>query len=219
MLWRLSGGVRGLLNLASLAAIGILIPLRFGVGFVDPAVLLAYSAIAVLFTADFVARGVVGQSDAGLMRRVAIGGAVYGWACWAAILGAAFAALFRFGGRLELAPAALLASLGVFTICLAWLTAALGAVVSLSVYTVKAARDILRLGFFFLLLLFLLLPTLLPGGWQRAEMRMLHGEGLIRNLLYVCPALAFVGMGMLHRAERILEQRRLGLSILGEPKA
>ena len=131
------------------------------------------------------------------MRQAVFAGALYGWLCWAAILGASCAALLQMGGALDSLPLPTLTILALFTACLAWLTATLGALVALSVYSVKVARDMLRLGFFLLLLLLLAGPSLLPAAWRAALFKMLHGEGFIRNLLYVCPALVFLGLGVL----------------------
>jgi len=213
MFWQLAGGARGAMMVALLAAAGTLVPMKFGFLFLDPVILLAYVAVAVLFTSDFVARGVVGSTDPEAVRHTAILGTFYGWACWAAILGTAFVALAAMKGRPVLPPPFTLIALIIFTLAAAWLTACCTAVVSLNVLTVKTARDMMRLGFFFVLLVLLVAPRLLPPEWQRPVSRFVTGSSLRPLLLIACPVFLLAGAGLLRHTRRLILDRKAGLSI------
>ncbi len=198
---------------AFLAAAGTIVPMKFGYLFIDPVILLAYVAVAVLFASDFVARGVVGCTDTQIVRRAVIHGAIYGWCGWALILGVAFAALAAMKGRTVLPPAEPLLALIVFAFAVAWLTACLAAVVSLNVFTVKSARDMMRLGFFFILLLGLVGPRFLPAEWRQSLSRFLTGPMLPALLLCVSPVFLLVGAGLLRHTRHMSVERKTGLSI------
>ncbi|MGJ5816146.1 hypothetical protein [Paludibaculum fermentans] len=216
MLWQLVGGVRGLLMLAGLAAAGTLIPWKFGFMFLDPAIILPYTAIAILFASNFVAGGVVGQDDMGTIRGVTFGGTLYGWLCWVLILGTAFAALAAFRDRVVLPPAGMLTALALFTACVAWLSACLAALVAVQVFTAKAARDLMRMGFFFIVLLTLIVPRFLPAAWRASGAKVLTGEQLPLLLGIAGPVLVCLGFLALRRIPILLADRHLGLSITGE---
>ncbi|QOY87449.1 hypothetical protein [Paludibaculum fermentans] len=216
MLWQLVGGVRGLLMLAGLAAAGTLIPWKFGFMFLDPAIILPYTAIAILFASNFVAGGVVGQDDLATIRGITFGGALYGWLCWVLILGTAFAALASFRDRMVLPPSGMLAALALFTVCVAWLSACLAALVSVQVFTAKAARDLMRMGFFFVVLLMLIGSRFLPAAWRTSSAKLLTGEQLPLLLCAIGPVLAVLGVLALRRIPTLLADRHLGLSITGE---
>lgn len=213
MLWKLSGGVRGIILVAAIAAIGVLVPRRFGFLFLDPAILLLYSAIAVVFASNFVVRGVVDQSDGPAIRRIAIGGALYGWLCWLVILGAALAALSISASRPILPRAELSAALIVFTLSAAWLSACFAALVAITVTSEPTARGMTRMALFFILLLCIVVPRFLPGSWQSSLARFLTGESLGRYLLLISPVLVLGGLRLLRSVHSVLTDRSTPLSI------
>jgi len=198
---------------AFLAAAGTLVPYKFGYLFIDPVILLTYTAVSILFASNFVARGVVGCTDIETVRRLVIQGAIYGWVCWAAILGTGFAALAAMKGRAVLPPTFPLLALIVFTFSAAWITAGLAAVVSLNVYSVKTARDMMRLAFFFILLLLLAGPRFLPPEWRHSLSRLLTGSTLPPLLLGASALFLLMGAGVLRHIRRIIAERKTGLSI------
>ena len=167
-LWSLSGGARGLILVAAIAAIGVLVPRRFGFLFLDPVILLLYSAIAAVFASNFVVSGVAGEGVAGegvagesvagesdepLIRRVVLSGMLYGWLCWLVILGAALAALSSSAGRLVLPQSLLTVGLIAFTLSASWLSACFAARIAITMTSVQTARGMTRMAIFFILLL------------------------------------------------------------------
>ncbi len=202
--------------LAGLAAAGTLIPWKFGFLFLDPAIILPYTAIAILFASNFTAQGVVGQGEMGAIRSITLGGALYGWLCWVLILGTSFAALASFRERLVLPPAGVIVALALFTVCVSWLSSCLAALVAVQVFTAKAARDLMRMGFFFVVLLMLIVPRFLPAAWRTSTAKLLTGEQLPMVLFTAGPILAVLGLLALRRIPILLADRHLGLSITGE---
>jgi len=217
-LWKLSGGARGLILVAAIAAIGVLVPRRFGFLFLDPAILLLYSAIAAVFASNFVVTGVVGEGVAGesdepVIRRVVLSGMLYGWLCWLIILGAALAALSSSAGRLVLPQTLLTVGLIVFTLSASWLSACFAARIAITMTSVQTARGMTRMALFFILLLCIVLPRFLPGSWQSAIAGVLTSEHLGRNLILLSPILVHTGYRLLAAVHRALIDRSTPLSI------
>ena len=213
MIWKLSGGARGMLLVAAIAAIGVLVPRRFGFFFLDPAILLLYSAIAVVFASNFVVRGVVGQDDEPLIRRIVRSGALFGWVCWLVILGTALAALSARAGRTVMPAVLLTVGLILLTGSVAWLAACFAALIAISMDSVRTAQGMTRMALFFILLVFIVLPRLLPGAWQASLGGLLTSEHLGRNLLLLSPLPACAGYWLLGRVHQVLTDRSTPLSI------
>ncbi|MBI5086103.1 MAG: hypothetical protein HZB13_16070 [Acidobacteria bacterium] len=212
--WTLIGGPRGIFILAALAAAGTLIPWKFGFLFPDPVILLAYTAIAVLFASNFTVDGVVGQREDSIVRATVLWGAVWGFAGWAMILGAAFAALAQWKNQLVLPPGLTLLALAIFTAAAAWLSACLAAVTALSVLSAKTGRDLMRMGFFFIVLVLLFATRLGPASWQVALSWPLRQGRFPIALASAAPFLAAAGWVFLRKTGAMLADRRRGLSIL-----
>ena len=213
MLWKLSGGARGMILVAAIAAVGVLVPRRFGFLFLDPAILLLYSAIAVVFASNFVVRGVVGQEDEPAIRRMVLSGALFGWLCWLVILGAALAALCARAGRLVMPPVFLTAGLIALAGSVAWLAACFAALIAISMDSVRTAQGMTRMALFFILLVFIVVPRFLPAGWQTGLASLLTSEHLGRNLLLLSPFLVHAGYRLLNRVHSVLVDRSTPLSI------
>jgi hypothetical protein len=226
---RRMGGVRGFLTLALLALLGALVPWRLGPALLDPVVLLAYASFAVLFAGSFTAqsfaggreraeienRGEAGPADAELVAGKVAAGALFGWVCWALILGVALAALNAAAPR-PMAPSPLrILALMAFAAGCAWFTACAGAVISLQVFTAQSARQLLRMAFFFLLLTAITAPRFFPEPWRDALDRQLSGAAFTRNLFYAALLLGALGYPALRRAVAVLREKRERLSILG----
>ena len=206
-------GARGAAVIVLLALAGTLIPLKFGALFLDPAILLAYTGIAILLASNFTVQGVVGSAEFAAVRRTAVRGALHGWVCWAAVLGASLVALSYWRGRVSLPPALMLAALAWLALAAAWLASCLAAVAALNVATVKAARDLMRLGFFFVLLLAVAGPRFLPPEWQRGLSRFLTGPRLAPAMFFTGLMFLPAGWGLLRHARTLMADHALRLSI------
>lgn len=215
-MWSMAGGARGAAMVALLAVAGMIVPMKFGPLFLDPAILLAYNGVAFLFAADFAVRGAVGCGDALRARRIVLLGSAYGWICWALVLGAALGALAVWRGRLAVPPAGMLLLFAAAAGAVAWLSASLACVAALNVQTVKAARDLMRLGFFFVLLIGVVGPRFLPAAWQEKLRRFVEGEGLAAGLLIAIPLMVLMSWGMMRHARTLIEERNTPLHITGE---
>lgn len=214
MLWKLSGGARGMILVAAIAGVGVLVPRRFGFLFLDPAILLLYSAIAVVFASNFVVRGVVGQNDEAAIRRIVFGGTFYGWLCWLVILGTALAALSSSRGRLVIPHALLTVALIGFTLSAAWIAACFAALIATTVTSVQTARGMTRMALFFILLICIVVPRFLPGSWQTGLASVLTSENFGRHLLLLSPVFVLGGLGLLRSVHRTLLDRNTPLSIV-----
>ena len=199
--------------MALVALAGTLVPMKFGALFLDPAILLAYTGIAILLASDATVRGAVGSGDFEAVKRAALQGTLYGWVSWAVVLGASLAALSYWRGRVMLPPGAGLAALACLAAGAAWLTACLAAVAAVNVQTVKAARDLMRLGFFFVLLLAVVGPRFLPGEWQSSMARWLTGWRFVPAALAASVCAAPAGVGLLRHARTLMADHATRLSI------
>lgn len=218
------GGTRGFLLLAVLAMLSTLIPGRLGQAFLDPTYQAAYAALAFLFAGSYAAQGFAGERErqflinwSGDPRPVVLGkvlaATVWGWLCWLLIYGASLAFLGASAAGGAKAPP-LLTLLGVAALAAgaAWVSATAGAAIGLSVYSPVTARQLLRLGFFFILLL-LTLPRLLPDDIQASLRTLLGWESAGKTLLISASALGLLGLVFYRRALSILTDQRTGLSI------
>jgi hypothetical protein len=219
------GGTRGFLLLAVLAMISTLIPGRLGQAFLDPTFQAAYAALAFLFAGSYAAQGFAGERErqflinwSGDPRPVVLGkvlaAGAWGWLCWLLIYGVSLAFLGASAVGGAKAPP-LLTLLGVAALAAgaAWVSAAAGAAIGLSVFSPVTARQLLRLGFFFILLLLLTLPRLLPDDIQASLRALLGWEAAGKTLLITAAALGLVGLVFYRRALSILTDLRTGLSI------
>jgi hypothetical protein len=226
MNWKATGGVRGALMVAALAALGTVIPFRFRFMFQDPMVIVPYVAVAALMASYYAAwvfadpgereqleRG-DGSGDYREILRRAFWGAAYGWAAWAVIFGASLVMLAGVLPARAIPPLGVLVPLALFAFAAAWFMSCAAAAVGLNVYTVKAARDLLRLGFFFFLLLALAAPRVLPGAWTREVSRLLVGERFPTSLLVAALGLGALGFLLAWRGAAVLRDRRQGLHIV-----
>jgi hypothetical protein len=160
-------------------------------------------------------RGEGGPAETEIVGGTMAAGTLFGWVCWALILGAAVGALNAMSPRAVFPPPLRIAGLTVFAAACAWFTAGAGAVISQRVFTAQAARQLLRMAFFFVLLIAIAAPRILPGAWADALERQLTGAAFTRNLFFGALALAAIGFLLLRHAAAILKEKREGLSILG----
>lgn len=222
------GGIRGALSLAALAALGTIVPMRAGRSFLDPAYLVAYSCFALIFASSWAAQSFAGASERAFIenrtalsapdRAVAVGktlaGALWGWMCWAVILGASLASLSSTLRAVALPPAMTLAGLAVFTLALSFAASVVGAFVALSVESPGTARQLLRMGLLFLLMVAFFGPRLFGIDTLDHLRAFLNWHRVGRNLLIAAPFFVVVGVLLLLRVEGQLAEKREKLSIL-----
>lgn len=208
------GGIRGFLLLAAMIALGALPVYRFGISFLDPLVLLAYSCFGVLFASAFVVRSFTEGTqtefvtDRDWVYGKVLASALYGWLAFAVILGVALTVL----GHAPSPPALL--SVVLLAFCLAWAVSGLGALTTLSVDNAASARQLLRLGFFFILLLVVGGSRFAPLSWRDTFTGLLVGRTFMRTTLVFSAFCLLIGIMASRKAIAVLRDRRTGLSIL-----
>lgn len=86
----------------------------------------------------------------------------------------------------------------------------------MGMYTAQAARQVLRMVFLFLVLLIVALPRFLPPSLQAPLQSALARRNFPITCLSVAAVLALLAAWFAIRAVKMLEERREGLSILGD---
>jgi hypothetical protein len=216
------GGLRGALLVAALLLLGALPPLRFGAAFLDPLILGCYTLFALLFASSFSIRSFAGSennsgaSDAAWVYGKIYAAAAYGFLAFALILGAAFTALNMDRTHWLLPSLGTLAAVALTAAALALLAAAAGAAAALTSYTAASAQQLVRLGFFFVLLLLLGLSRFAAPSWRDSLGALLNEDQLLGNAFVLAVVLVAVASLFARRAVAILKDRRTNLSILGE---
>ena len=221
------GGFKGALSVVFLLVLAALPPFKFGYGFLDPQILLAYTAFALLFAAPFAAQSFGGASEQATLQDRAIpardlvlgkiaASSLYGWVLFIAALGAALVTLNTQLERPAWPTLRTTVGMALLSSAAAWFAAAVGARVTIAVQTAPAARQLLRLAFLFGVLLVVLLPRVLPPSASET----LHGALTRSQFPVTCMALAtpliVLAVWLSASAVSALEERRQGLSILGE---
>lgn len=176
-----SKAIRSLVfNLAIIVAFGVVVPWMRGLDFFDPFLLLAYTAIPLLFAASAVT-----ELAAGGMRDSApasiLASALHASAVFAVILALGIATVnFAIHQTRLLHPNWSLAS-GVLLLSFSGslLLAACGAVLTV-IFSASAARNTIRTLFLFILLGILYGPRYLPAMWQAEIDAQMTTEGLTR---------------------------------------
>jgi hypothetical protein len=222
-LWHRLGGVRGLLMLAALAAMGTLLPMRLGPALLDPVYLLAYSLLAAIFAGTYSiqswagadekawleSRGDEGPADIDVLQGKTLVASVYGVASWLLILGASLASLASAMRGLLLPPVGVMGCLVVFTVAVSALASTSAAALAVRFETASMARQMFRLGLFFLLLMGVMLSRAFPSMVRPLESA---------DSFVVVSSGATVAMGALaalmgRQVLRCLADRRISLSI------
>jgi hypothetical protein len=221
------GGVKGALSIALLFFLAALPAFRFQTAFLDPQILLAYASLAMIFAGPFAAQSFAGASEKPLLDNRGVpacevvlaktaASALYGWLAFAIALSLALFTLNATLPRPYWPAATTILPLALLAAGLSSATAALGARVSMAVYTAQAARQVLRMVFLFLVLLIVALPRFLPSSLQAPLQSVLARRNFPITCLSVAAVLALLAACFAIRAVKMLEERREGLSILGD---
>jgi len=220
------GGLPGAATFALMAAGVLALPLKFA--FYENSLLLVFCAFTYLIAANSAAyafgRPEVAirlQQGAGYGDRAAVFvraqvPIITATLGWAALMAISLAALRSARPAAPMPHPLALAGLLALNAGIAAFVAMLGAMIGLNTQSVKGARDLLRMGFTFLLALLALCLFLMPDPWRVPLLRM------TRNTLPFSLAAA-AGAGIfaaasefcLRRVLRVLAEKRQGLSIFG----
>ncbi len=222
-LWHRLGGVRGLLMLAALAALGTLLPMRLGPALLDPVYLLAYSILAAIFAGTYSIqswagaderawlenRGDEAPSDAEVLRGKTLVASLYGLGAWAIIFGASLAALSSAMRTVYLPRTSILAALVVFTLTLSAMSSSAATLLAVRFESPALARQMFRLAMFFIVLTGVISTRVFP-----ALLRPLSDPSLLVVCLTATPGL-FAGLTGLFGwlTLRSLADKRISLSI------
>jgi hypothetical protein len=222
-LWHRLGGVRGLLMLAALAAMGTMLPMRLGPALLDPAYLWAFSILAAIFSGTYAIqswagaderawlenRGDEAPPDADVLRGKTLVATVYGVASWLLILGATLAALASRMKTVMAPPPLVLAALFVSTVAISALGCTAAAALAVRFESARLARQMFRLGLLFPLVIGMMLAKAFPNLLRPLD----SAESFI--IAALGSALVFGGMANLAGwlVLRCLAERRISLSI------
>ena len=169
--------------LAALGAMGTLLPMRLGPALLDPVYLLAFSILAAIFSGTYAIqswagaderawlenRGDEGPTDIEVLQGKTLVATFYGVASWLLILGATLASLASKMQTVMLPPPSVLATLFAFTVAISALGCNAAAALALRFESAPLARQMFRLGLFFLLLMGVLLVKGFPSLLQALD--------------------------------------------------
>ncbi len=176
-----------LLMLVVLLAFGVFIPWWKGLDFLDPMILAAYSAVALLFAAPVAAELLANPNEIDSLRILyaKVGAAVlYGWAVSVIILAAGLATVnFVARGGVLLHPRwDVLCGILLLGLLAALFVAAVSAVLTI-LFSAAAAKTVLRLSFLLLLAVLLAGWGRMPQPWRDAVEQQMTSQGILRLCL------------------------------------
>lgn len=195
-----------LMNIAVVAAFGVLVPYRRGIDFFDPLVFFSYSAIALLF-AGSAATDLMQVPDARRSaREIAMAATIYGWVAMVVIyvLGITTVNVDYRAGRFLHPAWPLLGSTILFGLCGAALFASLAVMLAI-VFSPAAARTVIRLLFVGIVAGAYFGVGRLPESWQLVLRRNFNNAGMARTATVGAVVSAVLAGGLIAaftRAER-----------------
>lgn len=191
-----------ILNLGSVAAFGILIPRRYGMDFLDVRLILAYAFIPMLFVAPVVTAAMREGSEArqsSLNLYSALGAIItYGWLIGAVVMALSIATInyVYHPPELLLPDQGVLQAYAIFCLASVSAVAALGAYIAL-LFSPGVGLNVVRLGFFALLVFFYGGSGRLPVDWQIALAGAFSSDRFFQTALIVSAILILFAIGML----------------------
>ena len=175
---------------------GLFVPWFKGFDFLDPLLLIAYSCLSVLFVAPVVADLVAAQPRQAwkaLLRGLAAG---WGSGLLIVALGLATVSLVH-AHRLLLPSASLLIAIAALSLAASVLTGAASALITLRTGSAASARRILRISFFVVLLIVVIVPRILKPDWADRLMVLTASSALPRLLWFMTIVFAIAAAGLL----------------------
>ncbi len=221
-----AGGVKGLGVLAILAALTVILPLRFGAGLLDPLLLLVYSLLAPLLAGNFTAQSfaaekarsrIVNSDDpaSAIATGKVLAATAWGFFCWMVLMAVPFIALNYPRRHVLLPPAATLLALALFAVALAWFASALGSIFASGVTSPSSAQSLVRGLILMPVLLFAAAVSVMPSGVRAAFARSINAENLPITLGVVAILFIVAGWLAVRKTASKIEELRHPLSILG----
>jgi hypothetical protein len=219
------GGIPSLALLVLLAALTVILPLRFGAGLLNPLLLLVFTAIAPLLAGNFTARAFAAEkarahilNDGDAALAVATGkvlaAALWGLFAWAVLFSVPLIALNTISRRLILPSALMLIALALFAFASAWFASALGSIFAADAATPSQAQTFVRGVILLPLLLLAISYSLVPFDLRLALARLLDSARLPLALLAASVGLIVLGLPALRQTASKIGELRHPLSIL-----
>jgi hypothetical protein len=204
-------------------ALGVL---RLRYALLDPIILLALTAVGVVFAATFAAGSFGNEGEAarlingdGLLtdRQMVLArtlaAASFGAVCWGAAMATGLGVLNNLYPSL-LVPWERLAALALFTIAASWANACFSAAMSLRLANERAARRLVRAPGLLLVILLVLAPRYLPEPLGSSLLSTLRAGRFPLTLLVLTLLAVLLGHLLLGRTLLALHERRNPISIL-----
>jgi hypothetical protein len=219
-------GVKGAGMLVILAALTVVIPVRFGTSMLNPLLLLVLSAVAPLLAGNFLARSfatekanarIINSDDPPIAVATGkvLAATAWGVLLWVVFLAVPLIALNIHRTHMLLPPASTLLSLALLAGSLSWFATSVGSIFATGAPSPSTAQTFVRGMILMPLLLFAGLSSLLPAGFLAAVLRALRSENLPFTLAAVSVLLILAGFPALRKTAQKIEELRHPLSILG----
>jgi hypothetical protein len=220
-------GVKGAAMLVILAALTVVIPLRFGASMLNPLLLLVLSAIAPLLAGNFLARSfatekansrIIHSDDPAIAVATGkvLAATAWGVLLWAIFLAVPLTALNMNRAHVLLPPASTLLSLALLAGSLSWFATSVGSIFAAGAPSPSTAQTLVRGIILMPVLLFAAFSGLMPAGFLAPLLRAVRSENLPFTLGAVSVVLILAGFPALRKTAEKIEELRHPLSILGE---
>lgn len=221
-----AGGAKGLGMLAILAALTVILPLRFGKGLLDPLLLLVYSAVAPLLAGNFTAQSfaaekarsrIVNSNDPAfdLAAGKVLAATSWGLFCWLILMTVPLVALNYSRRHVLLPPATTLLALALLAASLAWFASAVGSIFATGATGPSSAQSFVRGIILVPVLLLAAVFGITPLALRAALARSIDPENLPLTVSIVSILLIAAGWPALRKTASKIEELRHPLSILG----
>jgi hypothetical protein len=220
-------GVKGAAMLVVLAALTVVIPVRFGASMLNPLLLLVLSAVAPLLAGNFLARSfatekaasrIINSDDPALAVATGkvLAATAWGVLMWAVFLAVPLAALNLNRAHVLLPPVSTLLSLFLLACSLSWFATSVGSIFAAGAPSPATATTFVRGIILMPVLLFAGLSSLMPAGFAASFLRALRPETLPFTFAAVSAVLILAGFPALRKTAEKIKELRHPLSILGE---
>jgi hypothetical protein len=219
------GGVASLAVLVVLAALTVILPVRFGASMLNSLLLLVFTAIGPLLAGNFTARSFAADkarahilNDGDPALAVATGkvlaAALWGLFTWAFLFSVPLIALNTMSRRLILPSTATLFALAIFALSSSWFASTLGSIFAADAANPSQAQTFVRGVILLPLLLLAFSYSLVPIELRVAIARLLDSGHLPLALFVASPVLIALGFPALRKTAAKIDELRHPLSIL-----